>query len=344
MRKRGLWWAAALGAAALWARLERRAAMSARVRANDDARRRLLGGLQSEGPDDSDLAGEITIVVTACDRPCCIVRFLESVRRYFPTVPVLVCDNSRDTLLPHGAAVQPAIRWLHPAEGAPHTVGAGRNRLLAHVETPFFFLCDDDHVFTSATDLRRMLTFLHDTGYDLVAGCQGRGDYGTAIFEMHEGLAVQRFYRHRGVVGDGAVDCDRVSNSWLARTDSVRAAGGWEARVFAAEHAEFFLRCSRRGLRVAQMAGVWVDHDTRCERVPGLWGGLRRLLPHPDPDYAERRSGGRGWGHARRARELERRWCWEKNGVRGIVGRSTRRERLRFLDEMRVLEERGTDL
>jgi hypothetical protein len=106
----------------------------------------------------------------------------------------------------------------------------------------------------------------------------------------------------------------------------------WEERVYANEHADFFLRAAREGLRIAQMGRVFVDHDRRCERASGrLARWLGPLRSHPDARYRALRLGGAeggGGSPAARARELYRLHVLEKNGIRDIVDvkrRSARR-------------------
>ncbi len=275
---------------------------------------------------------ELTAVVKTFERPCCVVRFLRSLRRHYPTLGVLVCDDSREPLFPDRCEPLPGVTWLVLPFEAGHTLGAGRNHLVANVKTPFLFVSDDDHLITPGTRLPAMLAFLQESGYDLVACAPGRHSYGAATFDQVGDVVYQRFHEHRGLVAPRVVRCDRVSNVFVARTEAVRRVL-WEDRVYANEHADFFLRATREGLRIAQMGGAFVDHDRRCEAPSGLVGRLLgRLLPHPDGRYRALRLGGgpeTGGSRARRARELYRQHVLEKNGIRAIVDvkrRSARRD------------------
>ncbi|MEW5917940.1 MAG: glycosyltransferase family 2 protein [Gemmatimonadota bacterium] len=267
----------------------------------------------------SGWAREVTIVATTFMRPRCVLQLLTSIRRFYPAVPVLVCDASPEPLFANGTVTPPNVTWLTPPPEAGHTVGAARNLLIQHVRTKYFFLADDDHVFNPHTDLQAMYGILERHGYDLVGGCQGRDDYGTATFEQLGDVVYQHFYRHRGLIEPGVVRCDRVSNTYLARTEAVRQVL-WEPRVYANEHAEFFLRATRHGLKIAQMAGVYVDHRRDCERAAGLLGRLfGRFLPHRDRAYHRLMVKANLLGlRSKAARDLEKRYCFEKNGIRRI--------------------------
>src|SRR4029079_12963075 len=119
--------------------------------------------------------------------------------------------------------IYPGILWLQPPRHLGHSAAASRNFLSQRVETPLLFLCDDDQYFTPQTDLERMHSFLERSAFDLVAGGQGRHGYGAATFTQRGSVLHQRFSRHHGSVAAGVVACDRVENTFLARTDALRA-------------------------------------------------------------------------------------------------------------------------
>jgi len=258
---------------------------------------------------------ETTIIVTTFERPRCVQRLLASIRRFFSHVPILVCETSREPLFANDTRLPANIVWLTLPFAQGHTLGAARNHLVGQTTTSYFFLCDDDQLFTSQTNLQKLHDFLSAFRYDLVGGAQGPGKYGTAIFEQKGATVYQHFYRHHGLIAPRVVRCERVSNSFLARTEAVRQVG-WEDRVYASEHAEFFWRASRQPLKIAQMGGVSVNHERQCELATGIMGWLLgRWLPHRDRSYHRWRQG----GSARRAQELERRYCLEKNGLQAII-------------------------
>lgn len=270
---------------------------------------------------------EVTLVVTAYERPACVAHFLQAARQAFPSLPVLVCDASAQSLFAHDTALGPRTRWITLPKDRGHAVGASRNYALSFVQTPLFFLCDDDHVLGPHTHLRRMSEFLHLHDFDIVGGCQGKNDYGSAIFVLHGRRLEQRFFWHHGRVAPGAVRCDRVSNTFLARTARVREVG-WEERVHGDEHAEFFWRARLAGLRVAQLGGTYVRHERHRERASHVWSQLlRAFVDHPDRAYLQRRMG----GDAQTARQAHAAHCLAKNGLSAIVSRARWRDKRAFL-------------
>lgn len=281
------------------------------------------------GSQDPSWYGDVTFIVSTFERPQCLYNLLTSIRRYYLTIPILVCDSSHEPLFQNEQVLPQNITWHTLPYEQGHTLGASRNHLVQQVHSPYFFLCDDDHVLNRDTDLARMYQFLTRHRYDIVGGCQGKGDYGTAIFEQVDDIVYQHFYRHHGFIEPGIVRCDRVSNTFLARTEAVQQVL-WEDRVYGAEHAEFFLRATRAGLKIAQMNRVYVDHRRDCETATGLVGHLLGwILPHRDRLYHHLR-GGKDELLNEDAQTLERKYCWEKNGLKEIVTVPHRRERKKF--------------
>ena len=260
---------------------------------------------------------EVTVIVKTFERPTCILPCLTSIRARFPALEILVCDDSHEPLFTDGTEPAPGIRWLTLPAEAGHTLGAGRNHLVRHVRTPLFFLADDDHAFTPATRIDLLYAILRRHDLDIVGGAQDRGDYGGAVFQQEGDVVYQRFHEYHEELEPGVVRCDRISNTFLARTERVRAIG-WEERVHGTEHADFFLRASRAGLRIAQVGYVYVDHRRDWE-IPVGWSGrwLGRWMSHRDGRYVALRRGQDVAGPDWRAREVE--YVFRKNGIRTIV-------------------------
>jgi glycosyltransferase involved in cell wall biosynthesis len=267
---------------------------------------------------------DVTIIIKTFERPCCITRLLKSIRRYYPTIQVLVCDDSRETLFNNQESPQANITWLTLPFENGHSIGAGRNHLLDHVHTKYTFLCDDDSVFNEHTCLEKLHRFLEQSNYDFIAGAAGKDKANISVFEQQGSVVYQRFGRHKGVIGPGIVRCDRVDNVWLAKTDAVNKVR-WESRTVANEHNDFFLRASRQDLKIAQMANVYVGHNRDCEVATGIGKLLWWILPHRDREYhnftvvSNNFLGVRG----NYARKLEQEYIFKKNGIDKMVNVKT---------------------
>ena len=230
-------------------------------------------------PHDSDLAEKITIIIKAFERPLCIAWSIVSIKKYFPSLRVLVCDDSREPLFKDGEEPFPNIVWHTKPYEDGHSPGAGRNFLTEKVKTKYYFLTDDDVQFTKKSDLRKMHEFLEKSNYDIVGGTQTQWDYGAANFEVVDDILIEKHYAHRGQILPGFVKCDRVSNAFLARTKTVEPIK-WEDRVNKNYHADFFYRAKIAALKVAQMGRFNMIHNRKCEEcetfsdwLKGKWSG-----------------------------------------------------------------------
>lgn len=302
----------------------------------DDIREILSSWPQaSEIADHRPLKTDVTFIISTFERPFCLLQLLTSIQRHYPDLTVLVCDSSKEPLFKDGHLVSPHIRWFVLPYNQGHTLGASRNHLVHHVQTKYLFLCDDDHVIHVHTNLLGMYRFLEKNKYDIVGGCQGEEDYGLAVFEQIEDIVYQHFYRHHGHIEPDAVKCDRVSNTFMARTEAVKRVL-WEDRVYGSEHAEFFLRASRQKLKIAQMIGTYVDHKRDCETNNSLLGYLFGwFLPHRDLKYFHLRNG-KDRLLEFNTKQLEQKYCFEKNQIKNIISVTNKKEKKAFYNLIKL--------
>lgn len=186
--------------------------------------------------DQEYIARQVTAVVKTFERPEILRRLMRSLRRFYPTMRVIVVDDSR---MPQ--RLEGADTIVMPYDSG---VSAGRNEALRHVETPYLMLLDDDFIFYRHTKIQPVLKKLERLRQvDIVGGevvylpfyrtMDYRGEYlhptdveaviapGTRI----EGMAVH----------------DKVANFYIARTESIRKVG-WDPRIKRLDHADFFTR------------------------------------------------------------------------------------------------------
>lgn len=270
----------------------------------------------------SNWLAEITILIKTFERPLCVAALILSIRKFYPDASILVCDDSREPLYPDGYRPISGVMWLTLPYENGHTLGAGRNYLISKAETPYVFLCDDDHKFVRRTDLKRFHDFLERTGYDIAGGCQGWYDYGAACFVVRDGVVEQQFHAYRELIEPRAVACDRVSNTFMARTASLRAVQ-WEPHVYGMEHADFFLRAKTKRLKVAQLGGVWVDHARGAELGDGFLNQVKAIFAHhPNSAYRKARMGAKRSEDEKtakaRALELYKKYVLDFHGITEI--------------------------
>jgi GT2 family glycosyltransferase len=246
-----------------------------------------------------------TVIMKTFHRPETAALAASRVRRYYPEIRLLVADDGREDL----AFRHPQAETLR----LPFDCGVskGRNALLERVETGFFVLMDDDHFMSRHTRLDRMLAILERERLDILACHVYRRKRHTdrlfpkrklddffRDFSLEAGTLTMR--QAQGPVTRGYRVCDVVENFFVARTERVRAIGGWDERLKLVEHVDFFMRAKQAGLRVGYTARSGVDHvhiqreraaaDYRHYRVDHLatyrriWTGIHGIERVVEPD------------------------------------------------------------
>ena len=207
----------------------------------------------------------LTAIVRTCDRPKSIERLIRSIGWVHPQLRVLVADDSRKSKPITGADL---VRM--PADIG---VAACRNALLARVRTPYFLLLEEDMELDRNSGVERLLALVAESRLDLASGdllaCRRRFGLFTsrrpapahATFEF-AASTLKVIPGHR-LAGDDFKMCDLTHNFFVARTDKVRALGGWDPQLLVDERVEFFVRAFRFGMRIGfvpqSVAARWED-------------------------------------------------------------------------------------
>jgi hypothetical protein len=188
--------------------------------------------------DDDRLLSDVTVLVKTFERPRIIARLLASVKRLYPTLEVVVVDDSRNP-----GSFQGATTVTMPHDSG---LSAGRNEGLRHISTDYVLLVDDDVVFTRRTGLGPALALMEQTPeIDIMGGrlidlpfyrTRSSGDGLDAMPPTDARPAVAL-----GTSIGGLTVCAKVPNFFLARRARL-ALVPWDARLKLMEHADFFAR------------------------------------------------------------------------------------------------------
>ncbi|MGI9427647.1 MAG: glycosyltransferase [Bythopirellula sp.] len=206
---------------------------------------------------------QLTAIISTANRPKSLRRVVQSLRRRFPELKILVADQSREPRVPKQADLVKV----------PAAVGraAALNALLSRVRTPYFLLIDEQAELTADSQIDRLLELVVDDKLDVAAGdfmgCRRkfwllvtrRPQPGHGLLEF-AGDQLTLLPGHR-TIGDGYAWCDLVHNFYVACTSKVRNLGGWDPDLENDEREEFFVRAHRHGLRVGLapevVASLW---------------------------------------------------------------------------------------
>lgn len=195
---------------------------------------------------------DVSILIKTFLRPGCCRRLVNSIRRFYPFVPILIADDSHVPV-----AIDKEVRIFHlPFDSG---ISKGRNVLLGQLETPYFVLCDDDFIFTRNTKLEKLFQAIQ-RGADL-AGGQVRGHGGWFGYFDERNRAV--FRQARGI-HNGFPVYDFVQNFFFASaTKFFEHRLCWREQLKVREHQHFF-RDAKGKLRITYLPEVICDHAKDC--------------------------------------------------------------------------------
>ncbi|XP_034726237.1 beta-1,4 N-acetylgalactosaminyltransferase 1 isoform X1 [Etheostoma cragini] len=192
---------------------------------------------------------------------------INSVRRYYPTVTIVITDDSENPQTISGPYIEHYIM--------PFGKGwfAGRNLAVSQVTTKYVLWVDDDFIFTANTKLEKLVDVLERTTLDLVGGAVREATGYTATYrqtisiesgkEDGDCLHMRRGFHHIIQGFPNCVVTDGVINFFLARTDKVQQVG-FDPRLARVAHLEFFID-GLGSLHVGSCDDVIVNHATKIK-------------------------------------------------------------------------------
>ncbi|KAL4646158.1 beta-1,4 N-acetylgalactosaminyltransferase 1-like isoform X1 [Arapaima gigas] len=169
---------------------------------------------------------------------------IDSVRKFYPSVTIVIADDSENPEKVTGPYIEHYIM--------PFGKGwfAGRNLAISQVATKYVLWVDDDFVFTSETNIEKLVEVLENTELDVVGGAVRRwsGQPNTYQFTINlqdgdedgDCLHLQSGFYHTIAGFPRCVFTDAVVNFFLARTDKVRQVG-FDLNFARIGHLEFFI-------------------------------------------------------------------------------------------------------
>lgn len=193
---------------------------------------------------DRDLGAKLTMLVKTFERPRTFARLLASVRRFYPELPIVVVDDSRQ---PQTIADAHVLTVTMPFDCG---VSAGRNEGLRHVTTPYVLVVDDDFVFHRGTRLEESLRIMEMHQLIDILGGKVIDLPLYRVLDYTPGYVFPSEARPLAELGSligGLPVYEKVADYFLARTERLRLVG-WDDRLRLAEHADFFTRA--RGVLV----------------------------------------------------------------------------------------------
>ncbi|CAG6021426.1 unnamed protein product [Menidia menidia] len=215
--------------------------------------------------EDYNITALVTIATKTFIRYDKLKVLIDSIRKYYPTITIVIADDSKDPQPVTGPHIEHYIM--------PFGKGwfAGRNLAVSQVSTKYVLWVDDDFIFTGNTKLEKMVDILERTTLDLVGGAVREVTGYTATFrhtisvedggEDGDCLHMRLGYHH---VIEGFPNCvaaDAVINFFMAQTDKVRQVG-FDPRLSRYGHLEFFID-ALGSLHIGSCSDVIVNHASK---------------------------------------------------------------------------------
>ncbi|MCJ8729145.1 hypothetical protein PDJAM_G00102620 [Pangasius djambal] len=225
----------------------------------------------SDGDKEYNISALVTIATKTFLRYNKLQDLIDSIRLYYPTVTIVIADDSENPRVVSGPYIEHYIM--------PFGKGwfAGRNLAVSQVTTKYVLWVDDDFIFTANTKLEKLVDVLEKTTLDLVGGAVHEATGYTSTYrqtisieageEDGDCLHMRRGFHHIIQGFPNCVVTDGVINFFLARTDKVRQVG-FDPRLARVAHLEFFID-GLGSLHVGSCDDVIVNHATKI-KLP--WG------------------------------------------------------------------------
>lgn len=171
---------------------------------------------------------EITILIKTFKRPVICQRLIDSIRKYYPDIQIIVLDDDDKPT---------EFKNINKYIKTEFNIGisAGRNRLVENCQTEYCLILDDDCIFLPETNLEVLVADLKERNLDILQ---------PLVIEESTPLTYQGIIKLEGDVirhvpedRDGLYDY--VLNIFLAKTSILRV-NKWDERFKTGEHAQYF--------------------------------------------------------------------------------------------------------
>lgn len=217
-----------------------------------------------------------TAVIKTAKRLDLCRRLVQSIFQYFPNLKVIVVDDlnpdsNKDrqwqNLLKQKAGALTYIQAPLKEAG----ISIGRNIGLRNVTTKYFLILDDDYIFSTKTDLKKMLDILERTDITMVGGSVY--DIGFSgifrAFPNYSDPSKDFLIQYRKIamqILPGFPDClsvDIMSNFFMGITKEVLDFGAWDDEVIVREHKAFFVAARINRKKIVVCENIHVLHKPK---------------------------------------------------------------------------------
>lgn len=243
----------------------------------------------------TDISSQVTIITKTFLRYKQLRVLLDSIRKFYSDIKVIIADDSLQPENVTGENIQHYI--MPPAQGW----FAGRNLAVSQVTTKYFLWVDDDFLFSEKTKIEKLVEVMEAVPeLDVVGGSvQGNKFHFSILYEEGDENEGGCLYRKSGGKFHplpSYPQCHLASgvvNFFLARTDAMQRVR-FDPKLQRVAHSEFFMD-GLGSLMVASCGDVTIDHQPKTAenrnptynkfRSPGRNDGEFKLQLHFFKNY-----------------------------------------------------------
>lgn len=176
---------------------------------------------------------KITLCIKTFERPSCLLKCIQSIRKLYPEIQINVADDSQES-----QDLSEFKNLLYLKMPFYSGCSAGRNLCLENTKTEYVVTLDDDFIFNGQTNLEKWFNILENNNIDLIGGnIENRQYQGLIKFQNNN---LELINGNRGIINNYPL-YDIVVQFWMAKTEKVKAFGGWDNDFKTQDHIPFFL-------------------------------------------------------------------------------------------------------
>ena len=198
-----------------------------------------------------------TVIIKTFLRDYYFFSCVESLKRIYPDVDILVADSGNDSQEKTDFIKENEIEYYKlPFDSG---ICVGRNFLIKKVKTPYVLIGDDDFQYTEDAHIMEMVLFLENNPeYDLIGGRISENkeikNYQGFIKRKDRTLIYEELkledYQFCEKSGLRYKECDITFNFFIARTNKIKKVRWDDSIKVRYEHSTFFLDFKRAGNRI----------------------------------------------------------------------------------------------
>jgi GT2 family glycosyltransferase len=222
-----------------------------------------------------DVINECTVIVKSFKRFDYLIRFIESVFKYYTDLDIIIADDSLKDGEEYPEKIieimsHPLITWIKlPFDSG---LSVGRNECVKLVNKKYTILCDDDYIVDEYSNFEKMLSVIKSNEKISLIG--GLVEENKRIINWSGKYSIRNNILYVDKLGEkfrvaGGVEykyTDSTLNYFIAETESLRRVPWTNEIKISGEHIDFFIRRFKAGEISAYTPEAKIKHDKKKDK------------------------------------------------------------------------------